>query len=70
MGIPLELWIVKGLSYIASALGKPLYSDKVIEDTFRIDFTIVCIEFDLAMEFSDYFDLIMLNGGTLVVNEE
>ncbi|KAA8531316.1 hypothetical protein F0562_006025 [Nyssa sinensis] len=29
--IPLELWIAKGLSYVASAIGKPLYTDATTE---------------------------------------
>lgn len=66
----MELWTVKGLSYVASALGKPLYMDKVTEDISRIGFARVCIEFDSAVGFLDDFDLIMPNRETLVVEVE
>ena len=42
--MPLEYWNDKGLSYIASAVGKPLYADNMTAEVQRIHFARICIE--------------------------
>lgn len=69
-GVPLKLWTFQGMSYIPSALGKPLYMDKVTKEASKIGFARVCIEFDLAARFSGEFDLKLPNGDTVAVTVE
>jgi hypothetical protein len=59
--VPHEFWTGNGLSYIASAVGRPLYADSLTETHKRISFARVCIEVDASSELIDSFDL-MLNG--------
>ncbi|KAK8689716.1 hypothetical protein V6N13_088429 [Hibiscus sabdariffa] len=49
--VPLELFNQKGLSYISSALGTPLYMDFVTSNLKRLEFAKVCIEVDAAFPF-------------------
>ncbi|KAK8683909.1 hypothetical protein V6N13_039954 [Hibiscus sabdariffa] len=42
--VPLELFSQKGLSYIASAIGKPLYSDSSTAMKQQLEFVKICIE--------------------------
>ncbi|KAK8658001.1 hypothetical protein V6N13_036217 [Hibiscus sabdariffa] len=44
--VPLELFSRKGLSYISSALGVPLYMDLIMASRERLEFAKVCIEVD------------------------
>ncbi|KAL4279069.1 hypothetical protein GQ457_03G007180 [Hibiscus cannabinus] len=44
--VPLELFSRKGLSYISSALGVPLYMDSITASRERLEFAKVCIEVD------------------------
>lgn len=60
-GVPLELWTVKGLSYVASAFVKPLSMDKVTEEGSQIGFGKVCGEIKVKRGFSNKFDLKMEN---------
>jgi hypothetical protein len=60
--IPHEFWTEDGLSYIASAVGRPLYADSLTESHKRISFARVCVEIDAGAELVDSFDL-TLNGG-------
>lgn len=43
------------MSYVAGALRKPLYMDKVTEDIVRIGFAKVCVEFGSAAGFPNEF---------------
>ncbi|KAK2658721.1 hypothetical protein Ddye_005254 [Dipteronia dyeriana] len=65
--IPHEYWTEEGLSYIASAFGKPLYADSLIESMKRISFARVCIEIDATCDLVDSFDLFM--GDDTYTNE-
>lgn len=67
--VPLKLWTNKGMSYVTNALGKPLYMDKVIEDAIRIGFAKVYIKLDSTVGFPNDFDLVLLNGKTIVIIE-
>ncbi|KAK2661867.1 hypothetical protein Ddye_000441 [Dipteronia dyeriana] len=55
--IPYEYWTEEGLSYIASAVGKPLYANSLTESMKRISFARVCIEIDATCDLVDSFDL-------------
>ncbi|KAK8677810.1 hypothetical protein V6N13_143333 [Hibiscus sabdariffa] len=44
--VPLELYSQQGLSYLASALGKPLYTDKATTLRQHLEFAKICVEVD------------------------
>ena len=46
--IPLEYWTQKGLSYIASMIGKLLLADKMITSHRCITYTRICIKVDAS----------------------
>ena len=58
--IPIEYWIEAGLSYIASAVGVPLYADHATESRSRINNARVCVEVDASKSLLDDFRLDIL----------
>ena len=44
---PLDYWAEEGLSYIASAVGKPLYADTMTISCMRLSFARICVEVDV-----------------------
>ncbi|KAL0295341.1 UNVERIFIED_CONTAM: hypothetical protein Sradi_6840600 [Sesamum radiatum] len=44
--LPMEYWTTEGLSFIASGVGKPLYSDAVTKQCSRLDYARVCVMLD------------------------
>ena len=66
--IPLEFWNPKGLSFIASLIGKPLHVDQVMETCCRMSYARVCIEVSADKDFIHDFDLEVddeLSGSTV-----
>lgn len=50
---PLGYWPTETLSKLASIVGKPIYTDRIIADMERISFPRVLIETDISQPFSD-----------------
>ncbi|GLT40598.1 hypothetical protein SLA2020_147170 [Shorea laevis] len=46
-GVPLSLYTPKGLSYIASVIGRPLSLDKATKQRTRVNFAQICVEVDV-----------------------
>ncbi|XP_044497604.1 uncharacterized protein LOC123219673 [Mangifera indica] len=69
-GIPLEFWTPKGLSYIASAIGNPLYVDSITEEGTRLDFARICIEVKVDAECPDSICLALPNGESVIIQVE
>ena len=46
--VPMEFWTPNGLSYIASAVGVPLYADSSTEACSRMAFARICVELDAS----------------------
>ncbi|GLT52711.1 hypothetical protein SLA2020_260350 [Shorea laevis] len=46
--VPMDLFSVESLCYIASGIGVPLALDKATEDRTRVDFAKVCVEIEVA----------------------
>ncbi|XP_044507206.1 uncharacterized protein LOC123226740 [Mangifera indica] len=69
-GIPLEFWTPKSLSYIASAIGTPLYADSITEEGTRLDYARICIEIKVDAECPDSICLTLSNGECMVINVE
>ncbi|KAF7113421.1 hypothetical protein RHSIM_RhsimUnG0127600 [Rhododendron simsii] len=65
--IPLEFWTEQGLSYIASALGKPLYADDLTEKGQRLSFAKICVEITVDSPLLDVIEVEYANGGSSLV---
>ena len=65
--IPLELFTQKGISYIASGLGNPLYMDRITARQQRLAFAKVCVEIDAGMEIPRFLEVELRNGSTVHV---
>ena len=66
--VPLELFSQKGISYIASALGNPLYMDRFTASQQRLAFARVCVEVDASVEVPRSIEVEMKNGHRVHVN--
>lgn len=66
-GIPLEFWSSKGLSMVASAIGKPLYMDTITEKCERLEFAKICVEIESSSTFPDRVELELPNGDLIDV---
>ena len=60
--IPLELFSQRGISYIASGIGNPLYMDKITISQQRLAFAKVCIELEAGMEVPRSIEVELRNG--------
>ncbi|XP_039071263.1 uncharacterized protein LOC120218382 [Hibiscus syriacus] len=57
--VPLELFSRRGLSYIASAVGRPLHMDSVTAAREKLEYTRVCIEITDGSSIRDRVDVIL-----------
>ncbi|KAF7129874.1 hypothetical protein RHSIM_Rhsim10G0146400 [Rhododendron simsii] len=62
--VPLQYWSEEGLSYIASAVGKPLYADEMTESARRISYAKICVEVDVHSPLPHSIDLLTSTGNT------
>lgn len=65
--IPLEFWTEKGLSYIASAIGKPLHADRWTEKGQRLSFAKICIEITVDSPLLDVVEVVYVDGSSAFV---
>ncbi|XVE48983.1 hypothetical protein DITRI_Ditri01bG0045400 [Diplodiscus trichospermus] len=63
--VPLELFTKEGLSYIASAIGNPLYMDRIIAAQQRLAYAKICVELDVNLEVPDSIE-VQMKDGTLI----
>ncbi|XP_038993244.1 uncharacterized protein LOC120116935 [Hibiscus syriacus] len=63
--VPLELYSRKGLSYIASALGNPLFMDSVTASKNRLEFAKVCVEVEDGVVIPDIIHVILSDGSSV-----
>ena len=68
--VPLELFTKNGLSYIASAIGNPLYMDRFIANQSRLSFAKICVEVDVLSDIPRLIDVKMRNGTLTSVSVE
>lgn len=59
--IPLSYWSAEGISYIASGIGKPLFTDDLTSKLSLINYARVCIEVDASFSFPSSFNVIVMN---------
>ncbi|KAF7127311.1 hypothetical protein RHSIM_Rhsim11G0061400 [Rhododendron simsii] len=60
--VPLEMWNEAGLSYIASAVGVPLFADSPTETCQRLSYARLCIEVDVGVDLPNTVDVEYANG--------
>lgn len=60
--VPLEYWTAPGLSYVASAIGRPLYADSVTKRCTRLSYARVCVEIEVGAYLPSSFWLRLDNG--------
>ena len=68
--VPLELFTQKGLSYIASVLGNPLYMDRITANKQRLAFAKICVEIEASLEIPKIIELEMGNGSIVSAHVE
>lgn len=68
IGIPMEYLTRQGVSYIASALGKPLYIATTY--TFCFDFVKVCVEVSMEDDMMDFITVVGCDGEKVRVKVE
>ncbi|KAJ6670092.1 GLYCINE-RICH CELL WALL STRUCTURAL PROTEIN 1.8-LIKE [Salix viminalis] len=57
-GLPFPLWSRRGLSMVASMVGRPLACDEATFTGSRLDFARVCVEIDAMYHFVHHFNVI------------
>ncbi|KAI8528923.1 hypothetical protein RHMOL_Rhmol12G0185800 [Rhododendron molle] len=65
--VPLEMWNEVGLSYLASAVGVPLFADSPTETCQRLSYARLCIEVDVGVDLPDTVDVEYANGCQVTV---
>ncbi|PKI40699.1 hypothetical protein CRG98_038954 [Punica granatum] len=65
--IPLQYFHPKGISYLASAIGKPLYMDRATALCSRLDYAKVCVEVDVEKEIQNVLNVDLGNECKLEV---
>ena len=68
--IPLELFSQKGISYIASELGNPLYMDSITAKQQRLAYARVCVEVEASMDIPKRIEVELRDGKSVTVNVE
>ncbi|XP_058185702.1 uncharacterized protein LOC131302927 [Rhododendron vialii] len=66
--IPLEFWIEQGLSYIASAIGKPPHADDLAEKGQRLTFANIYVEVNVDSPFLEVVEVEYANGLSAFIN--
>ncbi|KAK8628586.1 hypothetical protein V6N13_009173 [Hibiscus sabdariffa] len=65
--VPLELYSRKGLSYITSALGSPLYMDSVTTSKERLGFVKVCVEIEAEVQIPKTVDVVRRDDSIVTI---
>ncbi|XP_059659110.1 uncharacterized protein LOC132305492 [Cornus florida] len=66
--IPYKYWTAKGLNYITSAVGKPLFADEQTESMARISYARVCIEVNAAKPIVEDFQIRIEDGKLITID--
>ena len=68
--VPLELFTQKGISHIASVLGKPLYMDSITAKQQRLAYAKVCVEVEATMDILSTIEVEIRNEKSMTVHVE
>ena len=66
--VPLELFSQKGISYIASALGNPLYMDTITAKQQRLAYAKVCVEMEASMDIPSNIEVELQDCKLVIVH--
>lgn len=66
--VPLKFWTAEGLSYIASALGKPLCVDALTVKGKKISFARICVKINVDSPLLDTVEVEYANGDSTIIN--
>ena len=68
--VPLELFTQQGLSYIASAIGNPLYMDRFIVCQSRLAFAKIYVEVEATLDIPRFIDIQMRDSSYVSISLE
>ena len=68
--IPLELFTQKGINYITSVLGNPLYMDCITTNQQRVAYAKVCIEIEVGLDVPRSIKVELKDGSVVSVYVE
>ncbi|XVE74386.1 hypothetical protein DITRI_Ditri12bG0012800 [Diplodiscus trichospermus] len=68
--VPLELFTRSGLSYIASAVGIPLYMDRITTSYQRLAYAKVCVEIEVSSKIPSSIEVRMKDGSPISISVE
>jgi len=68
--VPLEYWIIKGLSCVASAIGVPLHADHTTLLRKRLSYARVCVKIDASKTLVKEYDLRCPNGLFITISAD
>lgn len=64
--IPLSYWMKEGLSYLASAVGRPLFADDMTSKLETMSYARICIEMDALSTFPASINAVVFDGNAVV----
>ncbi|KAL5722840.1 hypothetical protein ACHQM5_006311 [Ranunculus cassubicifolius] len=67
---PSDMWDDLGFSQVASAIGKPMYPDKLTERKARTEFARVCVEVDTDCTYPEFVPVVIDGGKRLNISVE
>ncbi|KAL5706225.1 hypothetical protein ACHQM5_024423 [Ranunculus cassubicifolius] len=67
---PMEMWDDEGFSSVASAVGEPLFVDKLTEEKKRTEYARVCVEVHVDDKYPDVIPIIIDNKKAISINVE
>ena len=68
--VPLELFTKNGISYIVSAIGNPLYMDRITANQQHLAFVKICVEVVANVEISHFIEVKIQNGFIIAIKVE
>ena len=68
--VPLDFFTQREISYIASAIGNPLYMDRITANQQRLSYAKVCVEIEVNKEIPRSIEVELRNGRTVSVMVE
>ena len=66
----LELFTNRGLSYIASTLGNPLYMDRITARQERLIYAKICVEIEASLKIPRTIEIVTGNGSIVSISVE
>ncbi|XP_039032609.1 uncharacterized protein LOC120167762 [Hibiscus syriacus] len=68
--VPLELYTITGLSYLASAIGNPISLDSITASKTRLEYARICVEIGITDEIPKFVNVILKDGRSTSISVE